>query len=1702
MPILVSDSAAEESLQAYTSPLSLQTKALDDLSEKVLNGDVVADGNNPFTFLTEFASNMTAGIVNKACECFNSLYPENAQTSSELYKHLSDFGYVGMFASPATTTVELVFDRNFLIDHAVTIEPDSTDLNQDVTRVSGQYSKVVIPAYSKFTIGDMSFGMMYPIEIRIRKAFKNGDINDEIDYNNSVITVLWDTTYQNPLMPLEGSILQHRDFIQDGMMLTAIEVPIYQFEVENHTENAIASTGFAKRYDYHNKFYAIRVFHFKNGYWQELNQTFSDTNYDVDIPTAIIKVLQDLGKVEVVIPHIYFNSPDAVTVIGNRILVKIYTTLGEVSVDLSDFQIDQFQASFLLSDTSLMEDDRYSNMLKRIPNVYIIPLSNRIASGTNGITFNELKNRVKYNNSFTVKITPSDLENYFATSGYSFTKPLDNITDRVYCAHKIITDGTGTPVASGMGQSIISTSMTNDEEYSDSIVRLDDDTFTVLPSALYLYDDEKHEFNVCTNTQKSELLRDSEIVDTFNNNLYTYSPFHVVVSNARRKPIAGTYDLFNPSLRSIMLEWENERITTSASIYNATIQPINEGDKTVGYRLRVVIFKTADITFPSVEEDNQNIRVLLTVETDDGRLAHLFGTYAGTNDTGHDVFDFDLLSTFRIKPEGSIHVSTLQHELGKNFDVFVPIKEHKYTISFFLADEKIPDENERTNSKNNVNRFSLPDSLEKYTMLCRQYFTLKLGESIPLLQNNITISTTEEAYKTYNSMQFATYQSPIYARYTIDDVESGSATIEQIGMLKVDSNGKPIISHNVDDVIINHYADLDFGAVLSINLTENKVIDGKVTKTSYDEELGLAEFNKPYSTPNDIWKTINGDLYVLCESVPEFSGTYVLEKETENLCDRVWKQSYRVVKEIFDESTLHLTKDVYRITYQNDEGLDPYHYTTEVPDINEAFEKVINPEIDENCFYSCNSETVKRLIPQKPLKDINTSATGYDRKWFFISRYPNDRNSFDFDTYTGLVIEYAPSSMVDFGNKEGWVLNRYYLGKDEKTGAKEIDFENVLEDIDVNKNTQEDIDNNIDNNVLSDSEREVFENDTYSKGIVVVNHYIFYEQSSNNEYFGLPGENNTYQDAIVMASAVKDANGILQWNKDDVRFYGSYYNGSTDEIGNILFMPRLDPWKIDWKPVRTKENAPLVTKLHNPKLQHELRITGALEFMTNQAKPYGCKDASILQRSLEEYVPTLDTEAKEGKKYYTSIGKAKYKECDFVVGVYEKRPVLSDPLTIVDEEFNTVYPIPFIVATNIKTMPTPEANQDMELGETYALYRRDYEASNLQIKNLSKDELYEICKEWSESANQQDSVRYAGIMARHNVSLSELEKIVSDTKPCYYRPWEKIVTCNSIQKLEELDNQYAGYVAMLYYKDEDNHDVIHYYNILSSITRAYETESGNKYTKTELVVNPTTSSWAEIDKWPWEYTTPWYCLTPILADDVAGKIRDDLKISFNSELTGAKILHDVTDTIMDDEGFPVLDEAREIVYGIDMIHCDYKLRLVEDAEYANYLNDIREVLRAYLNELKAITPSLLARTKLYYAPICTFGTAKFRGSSGETRVLPVQFSMEYGLHIASYVSSGIVKKDIIRGEIIKFIKKALASGSINMASIAKTIMKELGDEIVCVDVLGINGDKTLQTMIPLEKDCYPQLRQILVQYEDGSIHVDHDLTINWYVLTE
>lgn len=1947
MPIIVSDAAAEESLQAYTNPLSIQAKALDDISNKVLNGDIVSDGNNPFTFLTEFASNMTANIVTKACECFNGLYPLNAQTATELYRHLSDFDYVGLYATPATTTVELVFDRNFLIDNAVDISAEE-GFNEDPTMMSGVYSKIILPAYSKFNVGDYVFGLMYPIEIRVRKAIKD----NQIDYANSVITVTWDAEKKNPLMELSSHILEHRDFVQDGQMLTAIEVPIYQFEVTNHLEESIGATGFAKRYDYTGRFYAVRVFHFKNGIWNELAQTFSDTKYDPDIPTAIVKVLTDLNKVEVVVPHIYFNSTTSTTVIGKRILVKLYTTQGEINVDLSEYRVDQFQASFLMTDTNLVEDDRYSNMLKRIPTVYVLPLSTKISSGTNGLTFDQLKDRVKYNNSYTVKITPTDLQNYFNTSGYKFTKELDNITDRVYCAHKILKDGTGTPIASGQGLTYLTEDALNiQQDKADShlyvpgystITVVDEHTITILPSSVFKYDEKQDRFYLLSDAEKLAL-DDPDIktrVDNYNSNLYTYSPFHTVLSYESSSPIAGTYDMFKPAMKDRIFLWENDKTTVELSIYNATIVPDPDG----GYILTISVFKTANISnVPArpAKSTIENFKLMLSTEGRGNLNYYMIGKYDGVDASGKDTYSFKLKSNFKISANGQVCIDSLRDGMEDADEEahggYVDIDYHDYVISLCILDSVLENYTETGFNKSNTIDFGLPSDLDDYTLLCRQSFKLKLGEALPLIQNNVVITTSDEQYETYQTTQFATYQTTVYDRYTIADHLENPYDVElsDIGQFKLESytdeegNKKKrlIAKHSPGDVILSSQYDVCYGPTMTLSIKNGDETEIDTLEMVQSDSKTVT----PTSDPSNEFAEIDGDLFVQSKSHPDLTGVYKLENRLTTGSDRVWKHQFVELCELFDESILETnpinrintggvisyeisdtmpeefqpTSDgedgrydlatssflrdaemlnasdfqsmsttaldtfisraldasicifrniIYRWRADGTHGIeeastDAVSYlslgdqfikisqgianrypnaTTETrlvskPGIKlyEFFKKMFalpqiatrsgvfgdsyiraittkvnrlkkesqfssiatlatyaeawenNPQytdedkyiiynvykqwrvdiepgasteapisISKCNFYSSNNPVVAETIKESPeiisareklqqavdegkpaakaklesfnravdaldwdgigniggvyfLREVNTQARDYDRKYFFIG---DSADSFDFVNNTGFVIEYGYSGTTSSGVKMSWVLNYYYQDIDEN-GDATLQCETVAENLD-------DINSPLGQSIS------ILEKDPYVKDYLTKYHVIDYRTIDDVVWL--------YLDELYSARCV-------------------FTEGSYGVI------TRKDPWDVIWKSNDPDvEDIPVVTCLVNTPRSYRVYVEDAFKFIDEHIYPSTCGSFK-LYRNIEN---VEEQALYEQFKTYMSRNEDTQGWLDFSEAIangdldYANSLVMSSGMSVDSEDSlveilgDRLSKYMFVAVIHCDDdRPVNEYNyidyapgygdslgvSDVEIGTTTAvgaIYYRDVEMTNYNPESdgLFPEDIVKIFRLWKSLKTQDysDSQIYDQIISTYgsgkdkiSVPLTHtlLRKIISSSTSSYMSPWIKLTTCSSREAISdyvqarmnpynELVGDLAGYIGVIETFGDNPYDesTIEYISLLSEFPRTIKQKDVNRE-ETAFYVNPDNLTWNEIDKWPWEYTTPWINMKTFKKDDVT--------IQYNAVISSSQVLFGPDTVKLDENGNPIVATPRAMNYGVEMIHCDYKLSLSEDAEYSTYMEDVRELLRSYFNELKAITPTLLARTKLYFSPIRTFGHAEFKGSNGSIQTLPVQFSAELGLHIEAYVKDSNTSKQTIREVILTLIDKDMKDGTINLAELAKDITKELSDNVLYVDVLGLNGNKSQQTMIPVDEGTYPQLKQILVLYEDGTIHVDRDLELDWYVIT-
>lgn len=787
------DNATEMTLQLYSVPQRIQARALDLLQEKVLDGREMVDGNNPTTFLLEFSATVAAGITNEVSQSLSTLYPSRAQTTADLYRHMSDYDYVNLFSTPSNTMIEIVLNRNYLIQNAVRYG------NSD-------YKKIVIPEYSTFKIGEYTFGIYYPIEIQIKESRENG----VIDYDNCLITTKWDLTNENPLMKMETNILENRTYMRDGITMLCISIPIHQFVSTIHQEDTVASTGFTKKYTYTDQFYAARIFHYFNGSWVELAQTLSDVVYDPMLATAKLTVLTDLSTLQVDIPQVYFTK----NMIGSKIRIYVYTSKGALDVDLTEYNVEQFSASFLLNDEVV--DDTYSSMLKRIPYCQVLPLSKRISSGSNGLTFEELRERVVHDSTYSLLITPADIENYFQDQGFVAKRYLDNLTDRIYLAQRVMTDGAGVTISAGDQTAVFQSYVFHHETDPDTnevvisnyrtIKYINDRSFMILPSTVYQYDQGTNTVIPMDNTWMDALadMSAAQKVALLNTGVYTYSPFHLKLTTTNSTPVACYYDLMQPKITNTTFVSENQNITSQISIYNSSITHMENG--TGGYRFYISLYKTSDMQkVPVLGEDGltPNITVVLKTETAEGQALYMYGQYAGQY-SDHDVFVFDMKTSYKINEDNEIDMSSFSSmSSGQKTTMMIPLT-NTYKIMFFVNRSFIP----ATNAMTGVDVSQFPPDLGAggVVWLATQQFTLELGTALNSLFTNVAVHVESQQYQTYPTTVYATYTNPVYARYTEEDVKNGVVseyygpiTEQLVGVYKYPLE----LIHDADEVILS-----------------------------------------------------------------------------------------------------------------------------------------------------------------------------------------------------------------------------------------------------------------------------------------------------------------------------------------------------------------------------------------------------------------------------------------------------------------------------------------------------------------------------------------------------------------------------------------------------------------------------------------------------------------------------------------------------------------------------------------------------------------------------------------------------------------------------------------------------------------------------------------------------------------------------------
>jgi hypothetical protein len=747
-----------------SNPSVVQSLALNDLSNRLNGQFVIADPNNGFNYMLEFGSSVVAQFVKSMQNNFDGIYPARATVSAELYQNMSDFDYLNMVSQPASTSVRLTFNADYLKANAINFNTD--------------YNLVTIPAETIYYIGSLICGTYYPIDIKINVATGN-------------FVVVYDDSVPNPLFKLPSNTVQYVLWKKDGLNLLTLTIPIWQFTSVFALENVFPEQGFQKQYIFTDNFYAARVF--TNSIaapatFTEMAYTLSQV-YDTATPTVQIAIEQTTSTLTLSIPQIYFANNQ----IGNQLQIIIYTTQGAIDVTLTSAEIDNCNLNFNLGLPTITPFSSVLNQLS-IPNgTALTPVNAVIVGGSNGLTFEQLKEEIVNGTLYDpLPITPQDLVNFLQKNGFTPTKYIDNITNRIYYAGITMQGGANGTIP--VVNSNVQINTTNIGTTS-SIVQFDDSSVMVFPTTLYKYNPNNNSSIPLTDAQVKALatLSVANQVATFNTTTYTQYPLHYVVYPGTSIPLTKTFNLMNPTVTNITFMEEN--VNSSAQMTLVSAQIVHQANGTGGYLLQLAVNKTTAIQ--SIAESN--IYVILATSDTAGSEVFLRATWLSTapvNSAYTDIYNIAIPTTYQITQNSTFN-TLFNLTLNSTVNCTLNLSQI-FDLKFLVSTASLPNIAQDFNITAN-----LSSDVAANLGLVWQQLTITFGQDLSSTIFNITTATYgQQTFMTWPATVYWTYPNAVYLSnpdgtpvYSVSNGQVILTTVHEAGDTVLDGSGNPVVRY-------------------------------------------------------------------------------------------------------------------------------------------------------------------------------------------------------------------------------------------------------------------------------------------------------------------------------------------------------------------------------------------------------------------------------------------------------------------------------------------------------------------------------------------------------------------------------------------------------------------------------------------------------------------------------------------------------------------------------------------------------------------------------------------------------------------------------------------------------------------------------------------------------------------------------------------
>lgn len=750
------------------------------LLEKMNNDEVIIlDATNPAVFCLESAVVMSCANMTDSESKLRRLYADMANTPEELYLHMADVDYLGVYSNPARTNITLMFDLDEILQKAV---PE--------TSITGT-KKLTIPRYTKVTVADTDLTLLYPIDIRV---MPHGGFN-----------ITFDTKEITPIGRVETNLLDWFIEVIDDVRYLNITAPFHQLNIERFSASLNAVSGFTREYAFNNLYFYTRAYiQDRFGTWMEIKTTMTDLVYNKEIPTIVLKVLNN--SIKVTVPQIYLNNG----LIKDTVRIDIYTTKGPMNVNLQNYLPRSFTHDWSPLDNNL--DGQFTIPLRTLATVGVYS-SDTITGGDRGMSFAELKNTVTSRSTVTegLPINEKQLNRSVKDLGYKIVKNIDNITDRQYLATRALPIPDSKFIVTNMGLNVATLETTFLKLKELDTVTSSTFRLTIKPQTLYELD--AGVLKVISSAEANSLktlarTNPMNVAGRLNKDILLYSPYYYVFDVKSTEILPRIYDMDTPLIRSRYFFQDNPSagIKLSVSSYVIANAPTNDG---YILEIRLAMGEVGRALGP----DYINVQ-LSYVGRDEPTRYYIDGQLMSPIDpTTGMPYDDDYIYRFKIETKYDIDATdglvpipyrspiNLSHE----FDIVTSVRDYNPDNTIVASDvDTILD----------PTHFGNYDPNSTYTGVSQSKVTLEFGRRLEKLWTKTRTVVDVRQLQTYDADVPQRYTEKVYeldasGGIKIDyDAPSNAVNVNQlhdIGDLMYDSSGEQLFKNRKGDPVLDDY---------------------------------------------------------------------------------------------------------------------------------------------------------------------------------------------------------------------------------------------------------------------------------------------------------------------------------------------------------------------------------------------------------------------------------------------------------------------------------------------------------------------------------------------------------------------------------------------------------------------------------------------------------------------------------------------------------------------------------------------------------------------------------------------------------------------------------------------------------------------------------------------------------------------------------